>query len=703
MKRTNTVADVLNTGTAKVDFGDGVILNLPLDGIYAGEQGPPGVGVPAGGAALQVVRKDAAGIGTEWATTDKALVGLSNVDNTSDAGKPISEQQAAVNAGKVSKVDLGLFIKDYGAIGDGITEDTEAFQDVADLGGIVHVPAGVYIVRSVSVTKDLRLICADGVVFKRPANADVTQGSYWSTPDIAMFAVDVTGVDLVFDNFTFDGNNTNQPATTPFGLFLKCLPIGTITAAPTNITINKGVFTNGTSGYMVLRGDDVQRRYETNVFLNDCRFHETLTGIGMNDPASPNSLGYGPSYILALDFVRLTTSNFYADWVKDVSATGDYSVCAINLSYYGGSSSDSGEASLYMHGTTHFKNLGRATKQWDNDALFTNNAIGVIDAYGNAETLYIENVKAENSKFVTIRAKASLKFFTVKNATLENCDRGLQVSPSTTGAAETVVSISNVTTTGGVVPAVECVGTSATDRLKSVAISNVNVEDIGQTAETVAGGAVIVSNSYTANLETVTIDGAPFKGISLSDIAYVFMNSINIANVGTEGIDNGNAVDVCKQIQLTDFHIENCGSHGVKINNGLKKLFINDGYIVTAVNYGVYVGTSLAEVFVSSVTIDGITGTGRAFYVLNGECTFVANKVLNTTTPLFTGTTARKREQHNSWNPAEYQGTAAPTTGTWVVGDKVHNTAPAAGGTVGWVCTTAGTPGTWKTFGTIAA
>ena len=46
---------------------------------------------------------------------------------------------------------------------------------------------------------------------------------------------------------------------------------------------------------------------------------------------------------------------------------------------------------------------------------------------------------------------------------------------------------------------------------------------------------------------------------------------------------------------------------------------------------------------------------------------------------------------------------AAPTDGTWQVGDIVWNTSATAGGTVGWICTTAGTPGTWKTFGAIAA
>jgi hypothetical protein len=49
------------------------------------------------------------------------------------------------------------------------------------------------------------------------------------------------------------------------------------------------------------------------------------------------------------------------------------------------------------------------------------------------------------------------------------------------------------------------------------------------------------------------------------------------------------------------------------------------------------------------------------------------------------------------------EGTVAPTTGSHAQGERVWNTAPVAGGTEGWVCVTSGTPGTWKTFGTIAA
>jgi hypothetical protein len=50
--------------------------------------------------------------------------------------------------------------------------------------------------------------------------------------------------------------------------------------------------------------------------------------------------------------------------------------------------------------------------------------------------------------------------------------------------------------------------------------------------------------------------------------------------------------------------------------------------------------------------------------------------------------------------------TAVPSSGEWGQGDIVWNSAPAAGGTLGWVCTTGGTAGStavFKIFGSIAA
>jgi hypothetical protein len=49
-----------------------------------------------------------------------------------------------------------------------------------------------------------------------------------------------------------------------------------------------------------------------------------------------------------------------------------------------------------------------------------------------------------------------------------------------------------------------------------------------------------------------------------------------------------------------------------------------------------------------------------------------------------------------------YEVNAAPTVGAWNKGDIVYHNNPAPSGNIGWVCTTAGVPGTWKTFGAIS-
>ena len=47
-------------------------------------------------------------------------------------------------------------------------------------------------------------------------------------------------------------------------------------------------------------------------------------------------------------------------------------------------------------------------------------------------------------------------------------------------------------------------------------------------------------------------------------------------------------------------------------------------------------------------------------------------------------------------------GVAAPTAGSYALGDIVWNSNPQPTGYVGWVCTRAGTPGLWKSFGQIS-
>jgi hypothetical protein len=46
--------------------------------------------------------------------------------------------------------------------------------------------------------------------------------------------------------------------------------------------------------------------------------------------------------------------------------------------------------------------------------------------------------------------------------------------------------------------------------------------------------------------------------------------------------------------------------------------------------------------------------------------------------------------------------TVAPTGGTWAIGTKLPNWSPVSGSAEGIICTVSGTPGTWKTYGSIS-
>ncbi len=80
-------------------------------------------------------------------TLSKADLGLGSVDNTSDAGKPVSAATAAALEGKADKSAVPVNVKDYGAVGDGASNDTSAFTAAITAAGStrsIFVPAGTY-------------------------------------------------------------------------------------------------------------------------------------------------------------------------------------------------------------------------------------------------------------------------------------------------------------------------------------------------------------------------------------------------------------------------------------------------------------------------------------------------------------------------------------------------------------------------------
>ena len=199
-------AGVINVGDEQH-----AILNITLE---KGDKGDTGNGVPDAGEAFQLIRMDEIAGTTEWVTPSKELVGLAQVDNTSDANKPVSNAtQIALAAkadlengkipdaqtpagvtsslnGKVSKGDLYTNAKDYGAVGNGIVDDTEALNAAANAAyaksqdSELFIPPGVYRI-------------SDTVIIRTGLMASQAEFRYYGTGNAVQLGTNAPGSNLV--------------------------------------------------------------------------------------------------------------------------------------------------------------------------------------------------------------------------------------------------------------------------------------------------------------------------------------------------------------------------------------------------------------------------------------------------------------------------------------------------------------------------
>ena len=91
-------------------------------------------------------------------------------------------------------------VKDFGAVGDGVTDDTAAIQAALDFGGTIHFPDGVYISETLNIGSDTYLALSNGAVLKAKSGY-MTSGTGNMLLDIT---VDSSNVSIT--GGTIDGN-----------------------------------------------------------------------------------------------------------------------------------------------------------------------------------------------------------------------------------------------------------------------------------------------------------------------------------------------------------------------------------------------------------------------------------------------------------------------------------------------------------------
>lgn len=194
--------------------------------------------------------------GVAWQQLTKQSVGLGLADNTSDIDKPIS------SATQVAIDQLAINVYSYGAVGNGMTDDTAAIQaaiDAASNGGTVLLPPGTYIIDpAVSLHLKTGVTIAGtgaGSILKVKSNSNVLNN-----------IVKVEDADKVtLRDFTINGNRANQALSDAvavhYGVYVAASNDCRVENIIVHHTTGVGVHVYNSTGTIVTGCDSSHNRY----------------------------------------------------------------------------------------------------------------------------------------------------------------------------------------------------------------------------------------------------------------------------------------------------------------------------------------------------------------------------------------------------------------------------------------------------------
>jgi hypothetical protein len=298
---------------------------------------------------------------------------------------------------------------------------------------------------------------------------------------------------------------------------------------------------------------------------------------------------------------------------------------------------------------------------------------------------------------------------TVSNNVIRNMNNGDGISCE----GNTLDNLENVTFVGNMIR--DCAGDGiGVDNCTQVVVSSNTIQDIGgvgilitQTERLIITGNSLINIAFTAiygSGDKITITGNSITGTTYVDSTY---QGDGILIVPTAASTSNSAEITGNYFKDIDGAGVVLGENGIVVGN----FFYNTGRnALSNRRFGV-IGNETSVI--ANNIFQSIGNTDRAISCSSNPPTINSNQILGTylDCKVFIGSrnsvsTTIKLDQDRieSDGPSDQMtiwDSTTPATGYWLQGDIVYNTAPAAGGTIGWVCVT--TPSTWKTFGSIAA
>lgn len=595
-------------------------------------------------------------------------------------------------------------VRDFGAVGDGVTDDTAAIQAAIDwvMGidsnkyGNLYIPAGVYI-----TTDSLTLRNGAIRMYGDPYGSIIKYDGGTSKPIIEK-STNSGGYASAFENLTLD---LNQTAT--HGFYFAS--VGSFQSIK-NMEFNNVYCLNiGDTAIGWQIGDQTNTTLDTdgwNYNFYSCHARGYLGATGWKIDANN---AYNISWYNCSAGRAAIGSEMYC-WIETVRGSG---YCIYN--FFGDKLQSTGEPWGIRHGGGSMSVYGLSTEWY---RVYYGRSLGQLDSSAYLCSVSVNSDEGNNESSIDTNMKLSLQ-----NCTLASTASGVVYNRGIVASTEFSGENVYIGPTGSYALAAprRCVlegmsvGTllsplpnSLFDLWKGTAL---DVAPLGW-QKNADGGTLTIQNS-TSNAKTgryttyinVTVGATPGTASRVAGIAMTGSIPVNqyrgqqiaFFALGTRAATESVQVDFKIDGLLTGV-VGGASVITTALSGGLFFCYgfanVPSNAVSATMKVGLEQGTT-GEIWLDSV---GIVPTQWSEYV---PALFVQAQSPNYNGQLDSINTGYLPLGYGGSNVIAFSATA-PISGTWAVGDIVFSSSPASGGYVGWVCVGSGSPGTWKTFGAIS-
>ena len=559
-----------------------------------------------------------------------------------------------------SKLRETVSVKDFGAVGDGVADDTAAIQRAVDAvfaagGGVVFLPAGVYLIASFS-SGYYTVRAKSGVSFVGSGPKSVIKianGMVSPTQGVTFLYDHSTAVsDVTYSDFTLDWNgasNPNQNTPESNTSRLGC------NAAPRNVCIERVTFLNPGGHHNIwLAGGGSGNTVSQCVFINAGR------AVAGNALITDHS-----SIYTQCENTLVINNRFICENNNDTVATAcelhgnnsrAYGNTIVGYSkgfIFGASEGVADETGCYIHDNMLIDVIEgvrvHSANTHKNDLVFIDRNVMRLRAVAGVSSLGILELCQSTALSGSIKVRGN-EIYLANYADLSAGHRGVFL-------------------------------TSFTD----VEISG------GNHIESFSGEAIMFDPVLVGSYQIWCEDNKLTKCGYTSNATQKRLLAINC----NPGSTIAKLRVINNEIDASSPPAGTVAVYGAQ--------FFNAGFVDCVLTDNIIVGQSAGE-YTKSATESGnkfLTSSAGANSPYNSlKATYGSEYRSTNSSRVWSFIIAASNGNSDGWRSIEY-GNAAPSSGLHVAGDRCINQSPTVGQPKSWVCTGFGTPGTWVSEGNL--